>query len=179
MNAEKIRSYIETGTNLVVLSVVTLIAVIFLWGYIAQRSSPGVRSGLQKGTPVAAIPSVNFNSARRTLILAINTKCGYCDESIPFYRRLVGIAHENHVQVLAVSSEEDTVIRDYLAQTQLSIASRTLADFAYYGVAATPTVILVDDRGLILDFWVGKLSPESEKQLVETVVDDQSRGRTE
>ena len=170
MNADKVRSYFETATNLVVLVVVTLIAAIFAWGVIQQQSPLNVWDGLQKGKTFTAVPSVTFGSTSRTLIFAMNSKCGHCNESIPFYRQVIDVARRNNnVQMVFISSEEENLFKDYLSQARLKVSSRSPVDLASYGIASTPTIIMVDNEGRIIDFWVGKLSHESEEQLIKAV----------
>ena len=172
MDANKVRTHLETATNVVVLAVVTIIIAIFAWGFFAQNSSPNIQKGLQKGTVFAALPPHDFGAARRTIVLAMNSSCGYCNESIAFYRQVVEAANKNNVQVIAISQEKEISFKKYLSQSQLNIDARPQVDLNSYGIAATPTAILIDENGLILDFWVGKLSQESEKQVIKALMND-------
>jgi thiol-disulfide isomerase/thioredoxin len=172
MNADKAREYLETATNLTVLSVVLLIAGIFVFGFFSQVAAPDLQKGLQKGEAFAELQSFDYGESSRTLIVAINSQCGYCNESIPFYKRVMAAARGKNVRMVAVSEEGELAVKGYLDRSQLTVDVKAVTSLAAYGVATTPTVILVDDKGVVLDFWVGKVSAETERQIAEALLND-------
>jgi hypothetical protein len=36
-------------------------------------------------------------------------------------------------------------------------------------LAGTPTLVLVDNAGIVHDFWIGKLTPDDEEQVIKSV----------
>ena len=50
---------------------------------------------------------IDFSSQPRTLIAVLQSGCGYCHESVPFYRRL--LEHDTSgIQVVVATPSDDT-----------------------------------------------------------------------
>lgn len=174
MSPSKIKSYLETATNIAVLSVSLLILSVFAWSFILQGSKPKFQGGLQKGKPAAALPGVDYSRSPQTLLIAMNSACSYCAESMPFYRRIAEVQRENKTtHVLAISTEAGDVLKQYLIQNQLALDAVPSVDFNAYRVASTPTIILVDRHGAILDFWIGKIPQDIEQQVLRALTTPQ------
>jgi hypothetical protein len=71
--------------------------------------------------------------------------------------------------MIAVFPNSKTDVEQYVRQNDLQIEAVPESTLGELNVAATPTVILVDASGRVLDFWIGKLSPNEEQQLIAKV----------
>jgi hypothetical protein len=171
MRVSKIKSLLEVVTNVAVLLAAVGVLSALSWGYFAQRSAPPVQNGFQRGQPVAKLPKVDYSGAPKTLLIAMNTGCHFCTESIPFYNGLVSSnpGTDKTTRVVAVFPNKEDEVRQYVRQHQLNLEAVAGVDFRALNVSATPTMILVDSNGKVLDFWVGKQSEDGERLIVKTI----------
>ena len=95
----------------------------------------------------------------------MSTHCAYCAQNIPFYNEIAEDSRSNGSQVCitAVFPESEDDVGQYLQAQRLRVEAIGRTDLMQFQVAAPPTMILIDDRGRVLDFWVGILG-EREKQ---------------
>lgn len=103
----------------------------------------------------------------KTLIMAMQTGCHFCNESMPFYRRLIEATKDKNIKLVAVfpsSVEESTAHLDSLGIKNLEVKQIPLANMQVRG---TPTLILTNGNGEIINFWVGKLPPEKEAEVID------------
>jgi thioredoxin-related protein len=144
---------------------------IFAWSYFTRKPETQIQTGLQKGKPLAQIPGVDYKSAPRTLLIAMNSNCGYCNESIPFYRELKEAQREHNekTRIIAIFSDMENIAKHYVKQKQLDMEAIAEVNLKTLNVDATPTIILVNSSGTILDFWIGKLSPDDEQLVVKSI----------
>lgn len=71
--------------------------------------------------------------------------------------------------MVAVFPNSKVEVEQYEQQHQLQIEAVPASTFAALNVEGTPTLILVDASGRVLDFWIGKLSKDEEQQLIARV----------
>lgn len=167
----KARSYLEVATNVAVLLAAIAVLASLAAMYFRPTAGPKLQIGLQKGETLALIPGFNFNESDRSLLLVMSTRCVYCDESVPFYKQLTGAQQVGNqgVRVVAVLPNSEEEVGQYMQQKQLQIAAVPSADLKTLKVAGTPTLILVDSGGRVIDFWVGKLSQDTEQQVLKVI----------
>lgn len=140
-------------------------------GISAAKASPGSpfanaspKRTIQIGTKIS-LPGVDWGKSERTLLLALSTGCGYCTDSAPFYRKLHQQKPKN-LQLVAVFPQSVEESGSYLNRLGISVGEIVQAPLSSMTVSGTPTLMLIDDQGVIKDSWVGKLSDgEIEKVL--------------
>ena len=166
------RRNLEIITNLAVLIVcLTGMAMLLRVGVMGHLSDPksvaGHPEALKQGQIFRANSTLGISGP--ALVLALSTTCHFCAESLPFYKRL----EETHrgpgappiVLIFPDSkSDVDTFLRDLSPST---LAVLTGQDFSAIGVAGTPTVLLLDAKGVIQKVWRGKLSTEKEREIMD------------
>jgi thioredoxin-related protein len=165
-----VKKTIELISNLVVIAVG--IAVLSAVGVRYTAKSP-VPAMLKPGTHVPAVTGVDLSPKSQTVLLFIRKGCHYCEESLPFYQRMADQIRASNVSVgfVALFPEANTNedASALLKSAGLDIPYRTGMDFARFGVAGTPTLILVDRTGSIQDSWIGKLPPEADAKVLRGV----------
>jgi hypothetical protein len=111
-----------------------------------------------------AVGAVDFTKATGTVVLFLRSTCHYCTESMPFYRRLVEAAHAkgSKVKLAAVSFEAVSVTRKYLEQHQVGIDDVHTLSTGSTRLNGTPTLLLLDRRGIVQMTMIGKLPPDRE-----------------
>ena len=110
----------------------------------------------------------NFSEASQTLIVALRSDCRYCQESMPFYRRLLN-GDRRDMQIVVAASPGDTGIINYLASEGVKPDSIVLVEPYALPVSGTPTLLLVDSEGLVTHAWMGLLDADREAEVVTTI----------
>jgi len=105
------------------------------------------------------------------LVIATNAQCKQCIESTGFYNELGKLekAEPNRIRVVVVFPNTAIEVREYTDRTSLNLSTIPNVDFEKLKVKSTPTIVLVDKGGAIVDFWAGKLTPEIEGQVFRQV----------
>jgi peroxiredoxin len=101
---------------------------------------------------------------RQHLFLFFPPSCSYCDQQAPQWRELLDKIDSNLFTISGVVNDKEdkpsTIARaqalGYLdAKTPLPITFASEAMLKSYKLAATPTTLLVDDKGKVEGAWVG------------------------
>lgn len=109
----------------------------------------------------------DWTQSDKTLLFVLSETCRFCDESAPFYRQLITqFSGRQNVQFVAVFPQKIESAKKHLSQLGVSIAEVKQASPSSLGLSATPTLILVDTSGKVIDSWVGKLSPDDESKVI-------------
>jgi hypothetical protein len=120
----------------------------------------GIRPSISAGSKFAL---AGLGEHQRTLVLVLREGCPYCTESAPFYQKLVHEAEESkRVHLMAVLPQEPSNAREYLKQLGVAIADIRQATLASLRIEGTPTLVLVNNAGVVTDVWIGKLSSRNE-----------------
>ena len=166
-SAKKLKTILDVTTNIVVV-VFALVAIgVLVKNYFAP-SGAKTSVALTKGSLLGEIPGLDYKQAPRTLILGLNVDCRFCSKSIPLYNSLAEAKRENSGQfnlVAAFINKDPELVKSYVDQKGLSVQAIPGVDLDKLGVHMTPTLILVDSAGKVLDSWRGELQPDSERDL--------------
>jgi thioredoxin-related protein len=164
----KLNKKIELAVNISILLVVILIGVFFVKNYLlSPRSTPeAVDYRIPAGTKVS-LPDIDWAQNGQTLLLALKKGCRFCAESAPFYQRLASeTAVKSRVRLVAVLPQEVNEARQYLSNLNVPIDEVRQAKLDTLGVQGTPTLILVNGKGEVMESWAGKLPVEEETELL-------------
>lgn len=111
--------------------------------------------------------------SQKALLVVLSPTCGYCDQSMPFYKRLIDERNQkgSGVKIIAVVPAEEAKAPEAqkFAAEGVKPDSLVTIDFASIKVPGTPTVLLVDNQGKVLDVWVGKQNPDGEEKIIATL----------
>ena len=148
----------------------SLIAVSVLFGFVLLKNQvfPDRSSRppeLSPGTRIS-LSGVDWKDRHWTLLLALSNKCHFCSESASFYKRLtVGVPKES-VRVIAVLPQSVEIGREYLKSLDLQVEEIRQTHMEALNVRGTPTLILVNEEGIVGKVWRGKLSTEKEAEVM-------------
>ena len=169
---KKLKDILDVTTNVVVV-VFALVAIgVLVKSYFASKGGVNTSVPISRGSAFPQIPGVDYNKSPRTLILALNVDCRYCTRSVPFYNSLAEARQENTKQlniVAAFINNEEGLVKSYVEEKQLSVHAVSGVDLNKLGIQMTPTIILVDSNGKVLDSWRGELQPDGEREVFEAV----------
>jgi thioredoxin-related protein len=159
---------LETAANIAIIVVAILLGAVIIQKYLLPSSSRPQRMQPVIGKQMN-LPDVNWASQPKTLILALSTTCHFCNESAPFYRRLIESVKGKNVKLIAVFPTETEAGRTHFKELGLSDIEVKQSPLANMQVSGTPTLILTDDKGQVTKSWIGKLPPEKETEVINTL----------
>jgi hypothetical protein len=167
MKEAKIKNYLEIATNIAVLLAALGFLSTLSWSHFTGRAVPEPQSGFQTGQALPRLPQVDYSSSPQTVLIAMNTQCHFCTESISFYNDLARAQQgkDKTTRIIAVFPNAESEVRQYVQQNQLQLETIAGADLKALNIRGTPTIILVNKSGKVLDFWVGKLSEDEKRQI--------------
>lgn len=162
---------LEKVANVVVILVAVLVA-----GLLIRNNFFNARSVADEN-PVGRtikLDEVNTNAAKYTVMIALSTTCRFCNESVPFYQRLAALrrAPGAKFQTVGIFREPPETAREYLNGKGLeldTVVSRSLSDV---GVRGTPTLLVVDQTGKVVQAWAGALNEDKQKEVVAKISSD-------
>jgi thiol-disulfide isomerase/thioredoxin len=166
----KLTKGLEVSANVAIIIVAVLLGVVLVRQQLlggaqprASASQPGVAA--DSGAKLM-LPGVDWAESKKTLVLAVSSTCHFCTESAPFYQRLV---KEGGVRLIAVVPQDAAEGRAYLDRLNVPIGDVRQMPLGAIGVEGTPTLMLVDDKGVILNSWVGKLPTSTEDEVLSKI----------
>ncbi len=169
---EKLRQITEIGSNAAIIIAVLILGYFVLErgvSFSAKLKDANSESAIIPGTKLS-LRNVDFGKSEKNLVLVLSTSCKYCTESLPFYRRLTEQnAAERKLNIVAAFSQEPPEASKYLIKNEISVDQVVKAEAAEIRVRGTPTLILTDRNGIVLDLWAGKLSPGMENEVADRV----------
>jgi len=159
---------IELTTNIAIITVAILLSIVLVKNYLlpGSKSEPGAPPTVPVGTKIS-LQDVNWAAKKRTLLMALSDTCRYCTESADFYKKLAQErAKHDDVRIIAVLPQDVSAAQAYLNKLGFSVDEVRHSPLDAVGVQATPTLILLDDKGVVTASWVGKLPPEKETEVI-------------
>jgi len=167
---ENIRKYAEIGSNVAIILVALMLGYFIVGRYLATPNSPpkpvAETEVIKPGTKLALL-EVDWSKSERNLLMVLSTTCRYCTESMPFYQRLVERnARVKDLRLIAVLPQAVEEARKYLGEHNLTVDEIVRAAPSEAMVRGTPTLLLLDGNGVVLQTWVGKLPTEVETEVL-------------
>ncbi len=157
---------LEVLTNVAIICVCVLIAVIGVKKFLLGGTPGAPVSGPAKGARIS-LPEVDWSRADQNMVLVLSTQCHFCSESAEFYRRLLPQAGARKVQIVAVLPQSAEESRRYLTGLGLPVSDVAVRQSPLTEIQAsgTPTLIVVDKKGVVTRTWFGKLGPQGEAEV--------------
>jgi thiol-disulfide isomerase/thioredoxin len=138
--------------------------------YLSRKPDPNLELGIEKGEQVKfpGDAPADGQSAQATLVLALSTHCGFCQDSLPFYQKLAAFKNSSpaRVRLATVMSEPKEEIEAYLKKNGIAADAVFSMPVAQMGVKGTPTLLLLDGQNKLIESWVGKLDGQGESDVI-------------
>ncbi len=159
----------------VLANVLIVVVALLLIGIIGQKYFFAKENGGQQARvsptigKLVNLPDEDFVAQPKTVILALQTTCHFCNESVPFYKRLVESVKDKNIKIVAVfpqSIEESTAHLKQLGMTGIEVKQ---APISTLDASGTPTLILTNQKGEVTNFWIGKLSADNETEVINQI----------
>jgi hypothetical protein len=164
---------IQLAADAAVVIVCIGIAAYLLRPTAARRSASAERDRVlagsyQPGDTVAPLPGVDFGAAHKTLLIVTKSDCSFCRASYPFYRRLLSERERigKPVRIVMFAPRGDIAGSSELLRTHGlkpdALVPYTPRDLK---VRVTPTLVLVDQSGRVVDVWLGQAEPADQADI--------------
>jgi thioredoxin-related protein len=161
---------IELFSNIAIILVALLLGgVLINRNFISTSAKPPAAESkeIKAGTKVS-LSDTDWSKSDKTLVLALSTSCHFCSESAPFYKKLAQQkAGRSDVRLIAALPQSVADAQKYLNEqgVQVDEVKQTALDNIY--VKGTPTLMIVDRSGTVIESWVGKLPPQKEAEVMQ------------
>lgn len=173
---EQKKTKLDTAANVAII-VVCAMAAVALSLTIRDRMfpprPPGAPPQVEKGEQFDQLKNVVPAGSDRALVVAVSPQCHFCNDSLPFYKTLVDQRNQKGSGVKFVAAVPNEAAKAEESQkftgAGVQVDNMVHLDFASIKVPGTPTLLLVDKQGKVLDVWVGKLDGDREKEVLETL----------
>ncbi|HEY2912883.1 MAG TPA: hypothetical protein VGK21_05960 [Candidatus Angelobacter sp.] len=157
------RKQLEVAANIGIIVVALVIVVTLIRNSRGDQSQP--HQTISIGSKLA-VKDTNWRSNGRSVVLALSTTCHFCAESSGFYQKVARLAQQQHLHTIAVFPQSIPEIQAYLNKQGFVVDEIKQAELPSLNVGGTPTLLFVDDSGIVRNVWVGKLSADKEKELL-------------
>ena len=171
----KICKGIDLIANLAIILVAILLGIVLVKNYVSPNSPKGnLRINVGEGTSHARarpgikldLADVNWAKNKKTLLLVLSSSCHYCSESAPFYKRLAQQRIGRDIQLVAVLPQATSEGQKYLSKLGVSVDEIRQLPLDAIGVRGTPTLILVNNEGVVTESWEGELPADKELEVM-------------
>lgn len=164
----KLNQKVELAANFLIIIAAVLLCAAIVQKYFFDKSTAANQPARVQPTvgKQVNLPDENWSAHRKTIVLALQTTCRFCHESAPFYKRLIESAKGKNIKFVAVfpqTVEESQAHLNQLGLTGLEIKQLSISRLDASG---TPTLILTNEKGEVTNYWVGKLSPDKETEVI-------------
>jgi len=152
-----------------VLVVMALLFVGILWKRLhvkPDRQATADRQSIDVGKNFG-LRDIDWALNGRTLLLVLSTNCHFCSESAPFYQQIVEKLKTTDIKVVALFPQTVSEGKQYLQDLGVAIGEVRQVDFASLGLSKTPTLMIVNDKGIVGEIWVGKLGVNMQSAVLE------------
>ena len=164
MEATNRPNRLENLASLATILVSLLLSVVLIKVFLLPQPNPAASSPQQPRAGMSmkkSLPGVDWAKNQRTLVLAISTQCHFCTESAPFFQRIEK-ERAKDLKMVAVLPQTVDEGRKYLEGEGVHVDDVKQATLNAIGVNGTPTLLLVDGKGMVAKVWEGKLQPDQE-----------------
>jgi thiol-disulfide isomerase/thioredoxin len=163
---------LERISTVAVIVVALFVAFVYGSSYLHPSSSSKTagKFDVPRGK-VLALPGVQWQSSKASVVVVLSTKCVYCERSAPFYQKLTALIqqHGGAVKTVAVFPQNASDGQAFLSTHGLAMDQAVSVPLGVLGVHVTPTLLLVDRSGIVQDGWVGSLNIESQTAVLAAV----------
>jgi len=161
----QMKNRIEGIANVIVITFALVVGSIFL----KDRLSPVASEPdtVKAGDKLSNLAGWNWGSHDQTLVLGLRKGCHFCEDSAPFYQRLIAQQQEgSNSTLVAVFPDPADTVKDVLQSEGLRVQALAGVPLEGLKISGTPTLLLVDKYGKVLNSWVGMLSPRQELEVI-------------
>lgn len=116
------------------------------------------------------LPGADWQAAPFSVVLQVSATCRFCNESMPFYKRLTDARQSQGAKtpVMVATADAVDVMRKHLEERQVTVDKVLHARLEDFGTG-TPTVYIVDSKGVVRRAFLGELDSSGQQELLSIV----------
>ena len=162
-----VQKTLEIIANIALIVCCIIFAVVLVSHYFGKRNQPKTEQSTSLIGKKLSLENVDWSHQQKNLVLVLSKTCRYCDESAPFYQRLVKETTKTpNTRLISVFPQPETEDRQYLKDKMVDIAEVRQVSLRAIGVRGTPALLLVDNTGNVVEEWLGKLPADVEEIVI-------------
>lgn len=146
--------------NLAILLAALTLGVL-LYRNFSGRETETVKYKIAPGAQLT-IPGVDFSDSQRNVLLALSKTCKYCTQGAAFYQRLNAAIKNSDIRLIALFPQKEDGGESYLQELGITESEVHNVSLASLGITITPTLVITDTAGIVVEHWNGKLPPRVE-----------------
>ena len=157
---------IEVFTNIAIILVALILGAVLVKKFLFADTATQPKKDIAVGEKVD-FDQINWASNKNTLLLVLSKDCHFCSESVPFYQKISQeFSNSPSVKIAAVFPQDVQTAQEYMKTNNLGINQIYQANPPSLGVGGTPTMLLIDGNGNVVETWFGKLFPDEEQKVL-------------
>jgi thiol-disulfide isomerase/thioredoxin len=169
----KSKSTLDTIANIAIIIVCAIAAFVLVRQHFFNQNAQGRPPEIEAGDQFSELGQVVPAGTDRALVVALAPTCHFCEESMPFYKRLVEERNRkgSKVKVIAAVGSEEVKEeeRKKLDSAGVQPDGLVVLPFETLKLRGTPTIVLVDNQGEVHKVWIGKQKASGEEAILETL----------
>ena len=163
------KAKLEVAANIFVILLAVVIGSVYLKDrFSAPNPAP---NEVKAGDRLPRLDGWDWGAHDRSLVLVLKKGCHFCEDSAPFYQRL---AAQQRVEgkdtaIVAVFPDAADAVKEVVQAEALGVHALAGVPLEKLKVSGTPSVLLVDRNGTVVNAWIGMLSPRQELEVMRAV----------
>ena len=157
---------IEAAANIIVVVIAVVVGSVFL----KDRLSPAASEpeAVKAGDKLANLDGWDWSAHEQTLVLGLRKGCHFCEDSAPFYQRLIAQQQQRGANspIVAVFPDSAEDAKEVVQSEGLTVQTLARVPLEKLKASGTPTLLLIDKTGTVLNAWIGMLSPRQELEVI-------------
>ena len=131
-------------------------------------SAPAEPDAVKAGDNLPNLDGWSWGAHDQTLVLVLRKGCHFCEDSAPFYQGLLSAQEQrgSNTTILAVFPDNAETVKEVVQSEALRVDTLAGVPMEQLKVTGTPTLMLVDKTGTVLNAWSGMLSPREELEVI-------------
>ncbi len=158
---------IEIAANIAIVVVAVLLGVVLIkQGFFSTPAKTKADLRVPDGTKLS-LPHTEWEKTRKTVLLVLSKNCDFCSTGAPFYQKIsAAVTNRTDVRLIAVLPESPAEGREYLDKLQVQVGEVRQASLDSIGVKATPTLLVINDLGMVTASYVGLLQEDKQTEIL-------------
>lgn len=150
---------------------VAMLSCLLVLRYEASENTGHKLTELSVGTRLRPPVGFSWSGEKPTLVFMLRIGCVHCENEMPFYEKLLGLSRMNGIQTRLVAFFPDSKpqIDIAFANRLQGLAKLGNIDLQELHVDGTPTLVVVDETGIVRAVWHGELTAAQERAVTDAV----------
>ena len=157
---------IEAAANVIVILFAVIVGSVFLKD---RLSTPAPEpDAVKAGDKLASLDGWDWAAHDQTLVLGLRKGCHFCEDSAPFYQRLSAQQQQggSNSSIVAVFPDTADAVKEVVQSEGLGVHALAGVPLERLKISGTPTLLLVDRSGTVMNAWIGLLSPRQKLEVM-------------